>query len=219
MVKNLCKGRKTRKPNKCVKVKGCKVASGKKRTFCRKSKNKTRKSVSKKKTKRKARLPEWARLKNYTAKQYRELRKLTGGSNTAPQPFVGTPYGSNLEDLPGVRGAHDGNYYPLNRYEVQPEMNPINERISDQAYRYRGGKRTRKAYRKKAHGKGKFKLRKQKGGVTNLFQTIGYDLQSAYNQLNGNPVSPDPLPYKDQVYFGVRSEDNINYLKPKITGE
>jgi len=39
MAKSLCKGKRV-KPNKCKKLRGCKVASGKKRTYCRKAKNK-----------------------------------------------------------------------------------------------------------------------------------------------------------------------------------
>jgi hypothetical protein len=48
--KNLCKGKRVSTPNKCKKVKGCKVAKGTKRTFCRKKKNtrKTRKNGGKK---------------------------------------------------------------------------------------------------------------------------------------------------------------------------
>ena len=41
--KSLCKGKKIHSPNKCRKIRGCKVASGKKRSFCRKSKNHTKK--------------------------------------------------------------------------------------------------------------------------------------------------------------------------------
>lgn len=41
MTFSLCKGKSVVKPNKCKKVRGCKVATGKTRTFCRKSKNKT----------------------------------------------------------------------------------------------------------------------------------------------------------------------------------
>ena len=43
-VKSLCKGKKIHSPNKCKKIRGCKVASGKKRSFCRKSKNHTKKA-------------------------------------------------------------------------------------------------------------------------------------------------------------------------------
>lgn len=35
--------RKRVKPNKCKKLRGCKVARGNKRTFCRKARNKTNK--------------------------------------------------------------------------------------------------------------------------------------------------------------------------------
>lgn len=34
--KSLCKGKSVSNPNRCKKVKGCKVASGSKRTYCRK---------------------------------------------------------------------------------------------------------------------------------------------------------------------------------------
>ena len=33
---SLCKGKSVKSPNKCKKVKGCKVASGTKRVYCRK---------------------------------------------------------------------------------------------------------------------------------------------------------------------------------------
>ena len=38
MAKGLCKGKRV-KPNKCKKLRGCKVATGRKRTYCRKAKN------------------------------------------------------------------------------------------------------------------------------------------------------------------------------------
>lgn len=37
--RSLCRGKKTKSPNKCTKIKHCKVASGNKRTFCRKQKS------------------------------------------------------------------------------------------------------------------------------------------------------------------------------------
>jgi hypothetical protein len=52
MTKSLCKGKRVRNPNKCKKVQGCKVASGKKRTFCRKKRNATKKRMTKRMTKR-----------------------------------------------------------------------------------------------------------------------------------------------------------------------
>ena len=105
MAKNLCTGKKTKKPNKCKKLRGCKVASGPKRSYCRKSKNKTKKT-------RKFR----ARVKSLKGgkKRSKKTKRRGGGSGSAPQPFVGAPYGSNLQELPGVAGPHDGNYYKLN---------------------------------------------------------------------------------------------------------
>jgi hypothetical protein len=44
--KSLCKGARVEKPNKCKKLKGCKVAKGTKRVFCRKTKNKSMKNKS-----------------------------------------------------------------------------------------------------------------------------------------------------------------------------
>lgn len=46
MGKSLCKGKRVSTPNKCKKVKGCKVARGTKRSFCRKAKNGTQKRHS-----------------------------------------------------------------------------------------------------------------------------------------------------------------------------
>lgn len=204
MAKNLCTRKRTKKPNKCKKLRGCKVASGPKRSYCRKSKNKTKKT-------RKFR----ARVKSLKGgkKRSKKTKRRGGGSGSAPQPFVGAPYGSNLQELPGVAGPHDGNYYKLNTYEQQPEMNPISERSLTDEYRYRGGKsRKMRKFRK---GRSK----KQRGGLGNIFSTIGYDLQSAYSQLRGEPVPPSPLPYEDQINYGSRAEDNLNYLKVKITGE
>lgn len=50
---SLCRGKSVKAPNRCKKVRGCKVASGKKRTFCRKSKNKSSKTKKNQKTQRK----------------------------------------------------------------------------------------------------------------------------------------------------------------------
>ena len=43
---SLCKGKSVKEPNPCRKVRGCKVAKGSKRTFCRKKHNKTKKKSS-----------------------------------------------------------------------------------------------------------------------------------------------------------------------------
>jgi hypothetical protein len=74
MAKSLCKGKSVRNPNKCKKTRGCKVATGKKRSFCRKKRNMTK--SKKKVTKKRQRLPEVARLRGLNMKQYRELKRL-----------------------------------------------------------------------------------------------------------------------------------------------
>lgn len=51
-VENLCLGKKVQAPNKCKKVRGCKVATGTKRTYCRKAHNKSKKNVTRKQKKR-----------------------------------------------------------------------------------------------------------------------------------------------------------------------
>lgn len=52
MSKSLCKGKRVN-PNKCKKLRGCKVASGKNRTYCRKSKSRHTKSDRNKTQKKK----------------------------------------------------------------------------------------------------------------------------------------------------------------------
>ncbi len=52
--KNLCRRKSVKKPNRCSRVRGCKVARGPKRTFCRKKHNKSkRRKTAKKSPKRK----------------------------------------------------------------------------------------------------------------------------------------------------------------------
>jgi hypothetical protein len=76
--KSLCKGKRITNPNKCKKVKGCKVANGSKRQYCRKTHNKkkTAKSSSKNKTRKPFRRSEADRLKGYNNKQARTLKML-----------------------------------------------------------------------------------------------------------------------------------------------
>ena len=68
-------------PNRCKKVSGCKVASGPKRTFCRKAKNATRKRAASA-TKRSARRRGYARAlskgpwRGYNKKQIKHLKAL-----------------------------------------------------------------------------------------------------------------------------------------------
>ena len=47
---NLCLRKSVKNPNKCTKVRGCKVAKGSKRTYCRKAHNKSSKRRTAKKS-------------------------------------------------------------------------------------------------------------------------------------------------------------------------
>ena len=71
---SLCKGKQVQKPNKCVKVSGCKVAKGTKRTFCRKKHNLRKNAAAK--TQKKRGLKELAQLKGMSKKTERALKKL-----------------------------------------------------------------------------------------------------------------------------------------------
>jgi len=75
---SLCKGKRVANPNKCKKLSACKVASGKKRSFCRTKRNKNHKGNSKtvKRTKKRTRLSESNRLKGHTRKQVKAFKKL-----------------------------------------------------------------------------------------------------------------------------------------------
>lgn len=64
------------------------------------------------------------------------------------------------------------------------------------------------------------KSRKQKGGFfgmgLNVWPQLQHDISSGYRTLTGQPHTPNPLPYEDQMFYGNRAEDNLNYLKVKI---
>ena len=49
--KSLCKGKSVKNPNRCKKMRGCKVAKGPKRTFCRKKRNRPRTKGNRPRTK------------------------------------------------------------------------------------------------------------------------------------------------------------------------
>lgn len=62
IMKSLCQGKSVSKPNRCKKIRGCKVAKGTKRTFCRKKHNKSHKKQQTKK--RRKRRTEAERLRD-----------------------------------------------------------------------------------------------------------------------------------------------------------
>ena len=128
-----------------------------------------------------------------------------------PQPpFVGAPWGPQISQWPGVSAPHDGSHLAHNSYDVQPEMNPVDEQATyvPQApilQQLTGGRRRRKGR--------KLTKRRMRGGDFGVFSQLGSDLTNAYRSWNGDPALPSPLPYKDQMFFGRTAQDNLNYLK------
>ena len=89
-------------PTSVKKIRGCKVASGPKRTYCRKAKKQDQKN-----TKDTFSSEEFKKEEKGDSKKY---RKRGGGTGCAPQPFV-EPYGSNLSELPGVSWCTRRHHY------------------------------------------------------------------------------------------------------------
>jgi len=129
----------------------------------------------------------------------------------APQPpFVGAPWGPQISQWPGVSAPHDGSHLAHNSYDVQPEMNPVDEQavyIPQGPIVLGGGRR-----RRNRKGR-KLTKRRMRGGDFGVFSQLGTDLTNAYRAWNGDPALPSPLPYKDQMFYGRNEQDNLNYLK------
>jgi hypothetical protein len=129
---------------------------------------------------------------------------------TPQPPFVGAPWGPEVTQWPGVSGAHSGNHLAHNSYDVQPEMNPVDEQavyIPQGPIVLGGGRR-----RRQQKGR-KLTKRRMRGGDFGVFSQLGSDITNAYRSWNGDPALPSPLPYKDQMFFGRTAQDNLNYLK------
>ena len=128
-----------------------------------------------------------------------------------PQPpFVGAPWGPQISQWPGVSAPHDGSHLAHNSYNVQPEMNPVDEQATyvPQApiLQQLGGRRRRRKGRK-------LTKRRMRGGNFGVFSQLGTDLTNVYRAWNGDAALPSPLPYKDQMFYGRNAQDNLNYLK------
>ena len=128
-----------------------------------------------------------------------------------PQPpFVGAPWGPQISQWPGVSAPHDGSHLAHNSYDVQPEMNPVDEQATyvPQApiIQQLGGRRRRRKGRK-------LTKRRMRGGDFGVFSQLGTDVANVYRAWNGDTALPNPLPYKDQMFFGRTAQDNLNYLK------
>ena len=127
-----------------------------------------------------------------------------------PQPpFVGAPWGAQISQWPGVSAPHDGSHLAHNSYNVQPEMNPVDEQAvyipQAPILQQVGGRRRRKGR--------KLTKRRMRGGNFGVFSQLGTDLTNVYRAWNGDAALPSPLPYKDQMFYGRNAQDNLNYLK------
>jgi len=137
-----------------------------------------------------------------------------GGMVPAMTPALfGTRWNAPVSTWPGVSGPHDGSFLKFNTYKNQPEMNPVhedypeNDPLNNPNY-FKGGKR-----RRMKRGK---RTRKMRGGTawgSGIFGQMGSSINNSYNAWKGQPANPSPLPFKDQMFYGSRAEDNLNYLK------
>jgi len=112
-----------------------------------------------------------------------------------------------ISQWPGVSAPHDGSHLAHNSYNIQPEMNPVDEQAVyiPQGPIVLGGGRRRKGR--------KLTKRRMRGGNFGIFSQMGTDLANVYRAWNGDPALPSPLPYKDQMFYGRNAQDNLNYLK------
>lgn len=114
-----------------------------------------------------------------------------------PGPFTGSSWGGKVNEWPGMNGVgSDRNY--LNSYSNKIDNDPQTQMMpSDVDAGYKtfssmvGGKHKKKGY--------------QRGGglipqdLVNLGRNFSFNLQSAYNSLNGYQQPVNPMPYKDQL--------------------
>jgi hypothetical protein len=157
--------------------------------------------------------PHYAYTGSQTGGGYVDIRSPLAPLNVEaiPQPpFVGAPWGPQISQWPGVSAPHDGSHLAHNSYDVQPEMNPVDEQATyvPQApiIQQLGGRRR--------HRKGrKLTKRRMRGGDFGVFSQLGTDVANVYRAWNGDTALPNPLPYKDQMFFGRTAQDNLNYLK------
>lgn len=126
-----------------------------------------------------------------------------GGTNMdIPGPIVGSAWGSNTNEWPGVDGIAGNRNYLANYSNVI--QNDPTRQISTNDANFKpilkgGNKKNLKNKRKTS------RLRIKRGGgflpqdLVNLGREVGFNFKSAYNALNGYKAPINPLPYKDQL--------------------
>ena len=115
-----------------------------------------------------------------------------------PGPKIGLPWGSSFSKLPGVDGISGNRNYLK---EVDVVKNPQQQMmLDDSGYKnfmsLIGGKQKQKQRQRKHKSKG--------GGLipqdlVNLGRDFTFNINSAYNALNGYKAPVNPLPYKGQL--------------------
>ena len=120
-----------------------------------------------------------------------------------PGPFIGSPWGAKVNEWPGMNGiSNDRNY--LNSYSGTISNDPQTQMLPPDA---NAGYKTLS----RMIGGKKKKRKAQCGGglipqdLVNLGRNFSFNLQSAYNSLNGYQQPVNPMPYKDQL---PRSSNN-----------
>jgi hypothetical protein len=129
-----------------------------------------------------------------------------GGTNMSiPGPFVGSAWGSNINEWPGQDGI-SGNRNYLESYSNVIQNDPTTQiSTNDANFKpiLKGGKR--RSNKNKNKNRKTSKLRIKKGGgllpqdLVNLGREVNFNFKSAYNALNGYKAPVNPLPYKDQL--------------------
>ena len=141
----------------------------------------------------------------------RRRRRHHGGRNygdPVPNGLLGQSWTANVATWPGVDGVSmNRGHYDLNTYatDVSRQTQAIGANFPFNGLK--GGRRHRKS---KRHHRVKRKrhTKHQRGGtlsnylsqdIINLGREFGFNVQSAYNTLNGQPAPVNPLPWKDQL--------------------
>lgn len=122
-----------------------------------------------------------------------------------PPPMIGSPWGIN--NLPGQSGIPgDANYFKPSNTNENPQLQiSMNNSGYKNPNSMVGGNKKTKSYKRKCD-KNKFDKSKRGGGftlipqdLTNLGSAFNYNLQSAYNTLNGYKTPVSPLPYEHKL--------------------
>lgn len=151
-----------------------------------------------------------------------------GGRNygdLVPNGLLGQSWTSNIGTWPGVDGvAMNRGHYDLNTYanDVSRQTQAIGANFPFSGLPWKGGssrrpRRRRSTRRRRRHTRRAMSYkqgcnRKMRGGalsnflsqdIINLGREFGFNVNSAYNALNGAPAPVNPLPWKGQLETSV----------------